>query len=107
MEALSLQVTLYIHASTNPHAPAIYPVSTCDLSQSYPELYVLLETRTIRLDMTQPEPIDIISKQVERLQKEKASIVDRAHERVAFIEDKIQQLLCIEHSSADENEIPF
>ncbi|CAH5654821.1 TPA: hypothetical protein QCH54_003017 [Enterobacter ludwigii] len=107
MEALPLQVTLYIHASTNPHAPAIYPVATCDMSQNYPELYVLLETRTIRLEINQPEPIDIIGKQVERLQKEKASIVDQAHQRVAFIEDKIQQLLCIDHSTIQESDIPF
>jgi hypothetical protein len=76
MEALTIPVTLYIHVSA-PHVPALYLVHTCDMSQNYPDLYVLLETRTVCLEINQPEPIDIIGKQVERLQKEKASIVDR------------------------------
>ncbi|MCS4605528.1 hypothetical protein KW485_02845 [Enterobacter kobei] len=107
MEALTIPVTLYIHVSANPHVPALYLVHTCDMSQNYPDLYALLETRTVCLEITQPEPIDIIGKQVERLQKEKASIVDQAHQRVAFIEDKIQQLLCIDHSTIQESDIPF
>ncbi|HDR2893563.1 TPA: hypothetical protein I4G69_004481 [Enterobacter asburiae] len=107
MEALTIPVTLYIHASANPHVPAIYTVNVCDMSQNYPQLYVLLETRTICLELNPPEPIDIIGKKVERLQKEKASIVDQAHQRIAFIEDKIQQLLCIDHSTIQESDIPF
>jgi hypothetical protein len=71
MEALTMQVTLYIHVSANPHVPALYLVHTCDMSQNYPDLYVLLETRTVCLEINQPEPIDIIGKQVERLRKKR------------------------------------
>ena len=69
MKALQIPVTLFIHANVSQYTQEKISVFTMDMSQ-YPE-YVLLETRTIHIDVNQPEPIDIIGKQVEALQLEK------------------------------------
>ncbi|WP_273867532.1 hypothetical protein [Serratia odorifera] len=104
MKALQIPVTLFIHATTFP-MPEGFAVTTADMT-SY-RGYVLLEKRQIFIDVNQPEPIDIIGKQVEALQIEKARLADATYKRIAEIDDQVQQLLCIEHSSVDANEIPF
>ena len=71
MKALQIPVTLFIHANVSQYTQEKISVFTMDMSQ-YPE-YVLLETRTIHIDVNQPEPIDIIGKQVEALQLESPS----------------------------------
>ncbi|MGP2903706.1 hypothetical protein ACTVL2_25600, partial [Serratia ureilytica] len=64
MRALQIPVTLFIHATTFP-LPEGFAVTTAEMSSF--RGYVLLETRTINIDVNQPEPIDIIGKQVEAL----------------------------------------
>lgn len=105
MKALQIPVTMFIHANVSQYTQEKISVFTMDMSQ-YPE-YVLLETRTIHIDVNQPEPIDIIGKQVEALQLEKARLADATYKRIAEIDDQVQQLLCIEHCPVDANEIPF
>lgn len=105
MKALQIPVTLYIHANVSQYAQDKISVFTMDMSQ-YPE-YVLLETRQIHIDVNQPEPIDIIGKQVEALQLEKARLTDATYKRIAEIDDQVQQLLCIEHCPVDADELPY
>lgn len=73
MEALAIPVKLYIHYNANTFAQEKVIVSTCDMSRTFPDQYVLLETRDISIDVNQPEPFDIIALQVDQLrgQKEK------------------------------------
>ncbi|AHY06717.1 hypothetical protein [Serratia plymuthica] len=104
MKALQIPVTLFIHATTFPQSEGL-AVTTADMSSF--RGYVLLETRQIHIDVDQPEPIDIIGKQVEALQVEKARLADATYKRIAEIDDQVQQLLCIEHCPIDANEIPF
>ncbi|CAI0723965.1 MULTISPECIES: hypothetical protein [Serratia] len=104
MKALQIPVTLFIHANTFPNGEGI-TVTTADMSSF--RGYVLLETRQIHIDVNQPEPIDIIGKQVEALQVEKARLADATYKRIAEIDDQVQQLLCIEHCPIDAHEIPF
>lgn len=75
MEALAIPVKLYIHYNANTFSPDKYIVATCDMSRTFPDQYVLLETRDISIDVNQPEPFDIIALQVDQLrgQKEKIS----------------------------------
>ncbi|HGE8310105.1 TPA: hypothetical protein ACGD7G_000385 [Serratia marcescens] len=105
MKALQIPVTLFIHANVSQYTQEKISVFTMDMSQ-YPE-YVLLETRTIHIDVNQPEPIDIIGKQVEALQLEKARLADATYKRIAEIDDQVQQLLCIEHCTVDADELPY
>ncbi|MDP8772866.1 hypothetical protein QZR43_09745 [Serratia marcescens] len=105
MKALQIPVTLFIHANVSQYTQEKISVFTMDMSQ-YPE-YVLLETRTIHIDVNQPESIDIIGKQVEALQLEKARLADATYKRIAEIDDQVQQLLCIEHCPVDANELPY
>lgn len=105
MKALQIPVTLFIHANVSQYTQEKISVFTMDMSQ-YPE-YVLLETRTIHIDVNQPEPIDIIGKQVEALQLEKARLADATYKRIAEIDDQVQQLLCIEHCPVDADELPY
>ncbi|CVB33294.1 Uncharacterised protein [Serratia marcescens] len=105
MKALQIPVTLFIHANVSQYMQEKISVFTMDMSQ-YPE-YVLLETRTIHIDVNQPEPIDIIGKQVEALQLEKARLADATYKRIAEIDDQVQQLLCIEHCPVDADELPY
>lgn len=105
MKALQIPVTLFIHANVSQYTQEKISVFTMDMSQ-YPE-YVLLETRTIHIDVNQPEPIDIIGKQVEALQLEKVRLADATYKRIAEIDDQVQQLLCIEHCPVDANELPY
>ncbi len=105
MKALQIPVTLFIHANVSQYTQEKISVFTMDMSQ-YPE-YVLLETRTIHIDVNQPEPIDIIGKQVEALQLEKARLADATYKRIAEIDDQAQQLLCIEHCPVDADELPY
>lgn len=105
MKALQIPVTLFIHANVSQYTQEKISVFTMDMSQ-YPE-YVLLETRTIRIDVNQPEPIDIIGKQVEALKLEKARLTDATYKRIAEIDDQVQQLLCIEHCPVDADELPY
>ena len=107
MEALTIPVKLYIHYSINTFSQNKYVVSICDMSRNYPEQYVLLETRDITVDVNQPEPFDIIALQVDQLRGKKEEIVATAQRHIAQVEDKIQQLLCIEHSPVNEDEFPF
>ncbi|MNT70621.1 hypothetical protein D3C72_2090300 [compost metagenome] len=72
----------------------------------FPE-YVLLETRQIIIDIDQPEPIDLIGKQVEALRAQKERIAAISHQQQILIDDQIQQLLCIEHSEIDVHELPY
>lgn len=104
MKALQIPVTLFIHATTFPSTEG-FAVTTADMSSF--RGYVLLETRQIHIDVDQPEPIDIIGKQVEALQVEKARLADATYKRIAEIDDQVQQLLCIEHCPIDADEIPF
>lgn len=104
MKALQIPVTLYIHVTVYPLAES-HVVSTADMS-SYSG-YVLMETRQILVDVSQPEPIDIIGKQIESLQAEKAKLADATYHRIASIDDQIQQLMCIDHSPIEINELPF
>ncbi len=105
MKALQIPVTLCIHANVSQYTQEKISVFTVDMSQ-YPE-YVLLETRTIHIAVNQPEPIDIIGKQVEALQLEKARLADATYKRIAEIDDQVQQLLCIEHCPVDADELPY
>ncbi|EPX2177578.1 hypothetical protein ACWXZN_004774 [Serratia marcescens] len=105
MKALQIPVTLFIHANVSQYTQEKISVFTMDMSQ-YPE-YVLLETRTIHIDVNQPEPIDIIGKLVEALQLEKARLADATYKRIAEIDDQVQQLLCIEHCPVDADELPY
>ncbi|EPH7219873.1 TPA: hypothetical protein ACKP06_000433 [Serratia marcescens] len=105
MKALQIPVTLFIHANVSQYTQEKISVFTMDMSQ-YPE-YVLLETRTIHIDVNQLEPIDIIGKQVEALQQEKARLADATYKRIAEIDDQVQQLLCIEHCPIEADELPY
>jgi hypothetical protein len=107
MEALTIPVTLYIHYHNLSMLKSKYVVATCDMSRNYPDQYILLETREIDLTINQPEPFDIIALQVDQLRAQKTNIATVAEREIAAVEDKIQQLLCIEHSPVDEHEVPF
>ena len=50
MEALTIPVTIYVLATTNPFLPTSYHASTCDMSQKFPGIYVLVSTKTLDLD---------------------------------------------------------
>lgn len=105
MKALQIPVTLYIHANVSRFAEQKITVLTADMSE-FPE-YVLLETRQIIIDVDQPEPIDLIGKQVETLRAQKERIAASSHQQQILIDDQIQQLLCIEHSEIDVHELPY
>ncbi|MDQ9395344.1 MULTISPECIES: hypothetical protein [Serratia] len=104
MKALQIPVTLFIHATTFPLTEG-FEVATADMTSF--RGYVLLETRQIHIDVNQPEPIDIIGKQVEVLQLEKARLADATYKRIAEIDDQVQQLLCIEHCPIEADELPY
>ncbi|UAN53442.1 hypothetical protein KGP26_10450 [Serratia sp. JSRIV002] len=104
MKALQIPVTLYIHVTTYPLAEGFY-VSTSDMSSFRGN--VLIETRQIFIDVNQPEPIDIIGKQVEALQAQKANLTQATYHQIATIDDQIQQLLCIEHCPVTVDELPY
>lgn len=105
MEALTIPVTLYIHYATS-FLTNKFVVATADFTKSSPDQYVLLETRKIELTVNQPEPIDIIGLQVDLLREQKAKIAADAQQKIAIVEDKIQQLLCIDYTP-EEDEIPY
>lgn len=107
MEALAIPVKLYIHYNANTFSPEKYIVATCDMSRNYPETYVLLETREITLDVNRPEPFDIIALHVDQLRGQKETIAAEAQRQIARVDDKIQQLLCIDHTPVQESDIPF
>jgi len=107
MEALAIPVKLYIHYHTKTFSPDKYIIATCDMSRNYPDSYVLLETREITLDINQPEPFDIIALQVDQLRDQKETILAEAQRQISQVEDKIQQLLCIDHTPVQESDIPF
>lgn len=104
MKALQIPVTLYIY--TNPYAPG-YTVSTAEGMEIINPGYVLLDTQPITVSFAEPEPIDIIGKQVANLRTQKERIAAESHRQQSIIDDKIQQLLCIDHSPVDEHEFPF
>lgn len=107
MEALTIPVTLYIHYNANAFSQEKIIVATCDMSRSFPDQYVLLETRNISIDVNQPEPFDIIALQVDQLRDQKEKIATLAQSQIAQVDDKIQQLLCIDHSPVQESDIPY
>ncbi|EMB5964232.1 TPA: hypothetical protein RR169_003589 [Klebsiella pneumoniae] len=77
------------------------------MSQQYPDLYVLVTTKTIEVAIPALEPIDIIGMQVNALRAKKEKISAEAKKELGVIEDQIQQLLCIDHSPIEENDVPF
>ncbi|WOJ32670.1 hypothetical protein R1917_10180 [Citrobacter koseri] len=107
MEALTIPVKLYIHYHTNTFSQEKIIVATCDMSRNFPDQYVLLETRDITIDVNQPEPFDIIALQVDQLRDQKDNIAAVAQRQISQVDDKIQQLLCIDHSPVQESDIPF
>lgn len=111
MTALQITTQLYIHV--NPHSTMKanrFIVSTCDMSQSTPA-YALLETREITIAFDEPDPFEIISKQVDSLRAQKERLAAESYRHKLLIDDQIQALLCIEHSTpsnvSDDTEIPF
>lgn len=104
MEAHTIPVTLYVHFNTFTNN---YFVATCDMSKSAPDRYVLLEKREISFALDIPDPFSLIALQVDQLRRQKEQILAEAHLRQAEIDDKIQQLLCIDHTPGDVNHIPF
>lgn len=107
MEALTIPVKLYIHYHTQTFSSNKYIVATCDMSHNFPDTYVLLEIREITLDINQPEPFDIIALQVDQLRGQKETIAAEAQRQIDRVDDKIQQLLCIDHTPVQESDIPF
>ncbi|ARX41546.1 hypothetical protein AB6S02_001093 [Klebsiella pneumoniae] len=77
------------------------------MSQQYPDLYVLVTTKTVEVAIPALEPIDIIGIQVNALRAKKEKISAEAKKELGVIEDQIQQLLCIDHSPIEENDVPF
>ncbi|HBQ2245532.1 TPA: hypothetical protein L7O74_000436 [Klebsiella pneumoniae] len=77
------------------------------MSQQYPDLYVLVTTKTVEVAIPALEPIDIIGMQVNALRAKKEKISAEAKKELGVIEDQIQQLLCIDHSPIEENDVPF
>ncbi|WP_193133697.1 hypothetical protein [Klebsiella grimontii] len=107
MEALTIPLKLYIHYTTDTFSPGKHIIFTCDMTQHYPDAYVLLEIREINIELNQPEPFDIIALQVDQLRARKGAIAADAQRQIAAVDDKIQQLLCIDHTPIEENDIPF
>ncbi|EAM8673182.1 hypothetical protein BL252_06385 [Salmonella enterica] len=106
MEALTIPVTLYIHYATSTYSTNKVIVATANLAEASPDFYVLMETRKIEILVNQPEPIDVIGLQVDQLRAQKTKIAADAQQHLAAIEDKIQQLLCIDYTP-EEDEIPY
>jgi hypothetical protein len=111
MTALQITTQLYIHV--NPYSTMKanrFIVSTCDMSQSTPA-YALLETREITIAFDEPDTFEIISKQVDSLRAQKERLAAESYRHQLLIDDQIQALLCIEHSTpsnvSDDTEIPF
>ena len=111
MTALQITTTLYIHV--NPHSTMEanrFIVCSCDMSQSTPA-YALLETREVTLSFDEPDPFEIISKQVDSLGAQKERLAAESYRHQLLIDDQIQALLCIEHGTpsniSDDTEIPF
>ncbi|MCF0335282.1 hypothetical protein [Raoultella terrigena] len=107
MEALTIPVTIYVLATTSPYLPTSYSSFTCDMSQHYPDLYVLVATKTVEVAIPELEPVDIIGMQVNSLRAKKEKISAESIAQISVIEDKIQQLLCIDHSPIEESDVPF
>ncbi|MBH2957524.1 hypothetical protein I5L45_01840 [Serratia marcescens] len=105
MKALQIPAKLYFLLNTNSYGQK-YIVSTADLSLHAP-YYVLLETRDASFEFSEPEPIEIIGKQVDALRAKKEQIAAESMKQQRIIEDQIQQLLCIDHTHIDADEIPF
>lgn len=106
MEARTIPVTLFIHYATSTFSHEKLLVATVDMSKNFPDRHILLESREIEITVNQPEPIDIIGLQVEQLREQKQKTVADAQQRIAAIDDKIQQLLCIEYTP-DTDELPY
>ncbi|CAH5675126.1 hypothetical protein ACR71H_12030 [Klebsiella pneumoniae] len=98
MEALTIPVTIYVMATTTPYLPTSFHSFTCDMSQQYPDLYVLVTTKTVEIAIPALEPIDIIGMQVNALRAKKEQISADTNKQLSIIDDQIQQLLCIDHS---------
>ncbi|ATM23895.1 hypothetical protein CRN13_08325 [Raoultella ornithinolytica] len=77
------------------------------MSQQYPDLYVLVSTKTVEVVIPALEPVDIIGMQVNALRAKKEQISADANKQLSVIEDQIQQLLCIDHSPIEESDAPF
>lgn len=105
MKALQIPAKLYFLFNTSQYGDK-YTVHTTDLSQNIPH-YVLLETREATFEFSEPEPIEIIGKQVDALRAKKDQIAAESMRQQRLIEDQIQQLLCIDHTHIDADEIPF
>ncbi|MGB8665478.1 MAG: hypothetical protein WCD24_12115 [Serratia inhibens] len=105
MKALQIPAKLYFLFNTNSYGEK-YTVNTTDLSAHIPG-YVLLETREATFEFSEPEPIEIIGKQVDALRAKKDQIAAESMKQQRLIEDQIQQLLCIDHTPIDADEIPF
>lgn len=107
MEALTIPVKLYIHHVTSPYSAEKFFICTSDMSQHAPDYYILLETRDIEIQVNSPDAFDLIALQVDQLRSQKQTIADTAQREIAAVDDKIQQLLCIDHSPVEENDVPF
>ncbi|HHH2569411.1 hypothetical protein ABUK00_07795 [Raoultella planticola] len=107
MEALTIPVTIYVLATTSPYLPTSYSSFTCDMSQHYPDLYVLVAMKTVEVAIPELEPVDIIGMQVNSLRAKKEKISAESIAQISVIEDQIQQLLCIDHSPIEESDVPF
>lgn len=100
MKALQIPAKLYFLLNTTSYGEK-YAVHTSDLSQHIPS-YVLLETREATFEFSEPEPIEIIGKQVDALRAKKDQIAAESMKQQRLIEDQIQQLLCIDHTRMRE-----
>ncbi|MFI3355522.1 hypothetical protein U2438_29265, partial [Klebsiella pneumoniae] len=60
------------------------------MSQQYPDLYVLVTTKTVEVPIPALEPIDIIGMQVNALRAKKEKISAEAKKELGVIEDQIQ-----------------
>lgn len=106
MEALQIPVTLYIHLDNSQFSTRKYFVASCDMSRDFKD-YILLEKRQITIPFTEPDAFALIERQVTSLRDKKEEIQRQADTAVAAIDDQIHQLLCIDHTPVDEDEIPY
>ncbi|AUU90232.1 hypothetical protein B2M27_24065 [Kluyvera intermedia] len=103
----TLSTRLYIHLNLNPYTKNRFIISTTDMGSRMPDHYLLLSIMPIEFEFTVPDAIEIIGTQVEQLRAQKQQIAMQTETRLAELEDKIQQLLCLDHTPEDVHHIPF
>lgn len=91
---MRVKIKIFLHWQHNTYKDSPWEIWSCDMSGSFKDC-VLVGEREVEVEV--PDDFDPRPGMIDALKKQKTQVLAEAQRKATQIEERIQQLLCIEH----------